>query len=793
MLVRENSENIAIEIANLEQKIDFLKEQLETKKNQAAQKAAKKQIKLWENKLNQLYGFNNLAIGDWVCNGQPDLPGQIVELKQVNQRYEAWVIWDNQTLPEYTPPGNLTKQNPDLFIWDWDNDEKAIIREFDKKPCDDFKTLLAFIETFQSSIKKAHDQPTKISISKKLGIIHKQWNDLVKDKFRIDDLVRYKNQNATVIEYQYGGALLYLQIRFDYDEYLLVSPENLKLLSLTEQILNVEPLTQAYKTNPKTLGQLQTLLEKEIEEAKTELLQLKKSKQYNQQIVNEIEAQNEIIQQHNYVLDEIKSCSGLKIGQWVKRNSPQNKQPGQIVDIKIRGGKPVVEIQWWQDSDIKLESPKNLQPLTEKDLTYHWDGSKFPKFVRNIDGFECEDLQLLQEQLAELEQELEPETDGVKPIPDEYQRQIVYLKKRVYFLKQKNIENAELEEIEQLSLIPNHSDKQLQILNRFAQRKPETAILAIDQIIRDQRAQQREELDPEVVKEYSEKILAGEKLPPVKVKFDGTNYWLFDGFHTLKAAEQAGQTEIEAQITPGNLRDAILESVGVNADHGLRRTRETNRRSVMTLLRDPEWGQWSDREIARQCKVSQPFVSNLRKNLTDNVISDNHKNYKNKYGNISKMDTTNIGKKDPENAETDKLSHTPNNQPETQLITNNHQPPEKPQPNTSVPELETNQLVELNFTSFDGVSENLKLLNHHYGIITSKVEVGNGYNVKFFDCKDKPTASYVLKTEDLKPVQQVSLTVTFEPKEYLALMNIYGNRRELFDAIKQSLTGAKPK
>ncbi|MGK7892620.1 MAG: hypothetical protein AB4372_02945 [Xenococcus sp. (in: cyanobacteria)] len=62
MLVRENPENITIEIANLEEKIDCLKEQLETKKNQAAQKAAKKQIKLWENKLNQLYGFNNLAI-----------------------------------------------------------------------------------------------------------------------------------------------------------------------------------------------------------------------------------------------------------------------------------------------------------------------------------------------------------------------------------------------------------------------------------------------------------------------------------------------------------------------------------------------------------------------------------------------------------------------------------------------------------------------------------------------------------------------------------------------------------
>ncbi|MEM9274398.1 MAG: hypothetical protein AAGA80_15750 [Cyanobacteria bacterium P01_F01_bin.143] len=268
--------------------------------------------------------------------------------------------------------------------------------------------------------------------------------------------------------------------------------------------------------------------------------------------------------------------------------------------------------------------------------------------------------------------------------------------------------------------------------------------------------------------------MIGTKLPPVKVKFDGTHYWLYDGFHTIRATEQAGQKEILAEITPGNLRDAILESVGVNATHGLRRSRETKRRAVTTLLKDPEWQKWSDREIARKCKVSNPFVSNLRKkltqNLTVNVNSDNHKNYKDKHGNISTMNTANIGKTDPENAETDKLNNSP-------------EPP---------PELETNQLVELNFTNFDGVTENLKLLNHHYGIITSKVEVGNGYNVQIFDQKDQPTASYVIQTDDLKPVEHASLTLTFEPKEYIALMNIYGDRAQLRDTIKQLLTGAKP-
>ena len=541
---------------------------------------------------------------------------------------------------------------------------------------------------------------------------------------------------------------------------------------------------QTSKITAQNLEQLHNELLQGIEEAKNELLQLKQCKQYTKQIVQKIDAQNEIIQQNNYLLDEIKSCSQLAIGKWVKRLSQKDKQPGQIVDLKIQAGKPIVVIQWWQESATKSESPKNLQLLTPKDLLYNWNGSKFPKFVRNIDGFECEDPELLQSQLNQLEhhKELGTKADQSHRILDGYDRQIVYCKKRLALFKQKNIEQAEPEQIEQLtlnSISPNPSTEQIEILTRFAERKTESTIIAIDQITRDPKTQQREKLDLKVVEDYCEVFLTGAKLPPVKVKFDGSYYWLYDGFHTLRAAEQAGLTEISAQITPGNLRDAILESVGVNAEHGLRRSRETKRRAVTTLLTDPEWGQWSDNEIAKKCKVSQPFVSKLRKSLTYNVISDNHKNYKDKHGNLSKMNTAKIGKSASENAETDKLTNSTDNVNKSQS---------QPTPR----EFEPHQLVQLNFCSFDGVSEKLKLLNHSYGIITSKIEVGNGYNVTFFEPKHLGNCSYVLKTEDLKPVEQVSFTVTFEPREYIALMNIYGSKNDLYDAIKQSLTGVKP-
>ena len=536
----------------------------------------------------------------------------------------------------------------------------------------------------------------------------------------------------------------------------------------------IQAIAQSSQLNLKNLQQLQNKLQQEIEEAKTELLQLKQNKQYTKQIVHKIAAQNEIIQRKNYLLDEIKSCDQLEKYKWVKRISQKDKKPGKIIDIKIQADKPIVEIQWWQESTTKLESPKNLQLLTSKDLHYHWESSKFPKLVRNLDGFECEDRELLQSQLEELEQykELGNKVGQSHRLLDNYDQQIVYCKKRLALLKQKDIENAELEEIEQLNLIPtssNHSTKKIEIIKQFSERKTESSIIAIDQITRDPKTQQREELDLKVVEEYCEALLAGVKLPPVKVTFDGSYYWLYDGFHTLKAAEKAGLKEIEAQITPGNLRDAILESVGVNAEHGLRRSNETKRRAVMTLLTDPEWGQWSDREIARKCKVSNTFVSNLRKNLTVNVDSDNPKNYKDKHGNLSKMNTVNIGKSYSDNAETDKLDHSPDNK------SNNNQ-------------LEHNQLVQLQLSSFDGVSEKLKLLNHSHGIITSKIGVGKGYNVKFFG----QHSSFITKTEDLKPVEQVSFTVTFEPREYITLMNSFGSKAKLYDAIKQLLTGEKP-
>lgn len=147
---------------------------------------------------------------------------------------------------------------------------------------------------------------------------------------------------------------------------------------------------------------------------------------------------------------------------------------------------------------------------------------------------------------------------------------------------------------------------------------PHEENLPLKLLRRDGGTQPRAALDNETLAEYVEAMAAGAKFPAVEVFYDGHDYWLVDGFHRVNAALTAGRTQINATVIAGTQRDAILYSAGANARHGLRRTNADKRRAVERLLRDDEWVKWSDREIARRCIVTQPFVSKLRSELTDN-------------------------------------------------------------------------------------------------------------------------------------------------------------------------------
>lgn len=132
----------------------------------------------------------------------------------------------------------------------------------------------------------------------------------------------------------------------------------------------------------------------------------------------------------------------------------------------------------------------------------------------------------------------------------------------------------------------------------------------------DPRAQARVRVSEEKISEYADAMREGHSFPPVVVFEDQKGViWLADGFHRVPAAIRAGCSVIVAEVRRGDLRDAILFATGANAEHGLPRTHEDKRNAVMMLLSDEEWSLWSDRQIARQARVTAPTVGKYRAEL----------------------------------------------------------------------------------------------------------------------------------------------------------------------------------
>lgn len=167
--------------------------------------------------------------------------------------------------------------------------------------------------------------------------------------------------------------------------------------------------------------------------------------------------------------------------------------------------------------------------------------------------------------------------------------------------------------------------------------------LPIAQVRRDGGTQPRAAIDPGAVAAYADDMREGrwhwDRDLPV-VFYDGSTYWLADGFHRFASAEQAELTAVPCDVRQGDRRAAILHSVGANANHGLRRTNEDKRRAVATLLSDAEWSQWSDREIARRCQVSHELVNGMRPSLSDS--DSENRIYTTKHGTPATMNTAPI-------------------------------------------------------------------------------------------------------------------------------------------------------
>ena len=146
-------------------------------------------------------------------------------------------------------------------------------------------------------------------------------------------------------------------------------------------------------------------------------------------------------------------------------------------------------------------------------------------------------------------------------------------------------------------------------------RWPDPELVEIAKLVLSDDLFARERLDEETIAEYSEAMQEDDqRFPAIRVIRlpGGGPLWVVDGWHRVEAAKRAKFSKMRASIREGKWANAVLAAVGSNTRHGLRRSNADKRRVVEMLLELPEWAEASDREVARRCGVSHPFVADVR-------------------------------------------------------------------------------------------------------------------------------------------------------------------------------------
>ena len=139
--------------------------------------------------------------------------------------------------------------------------------------------------------------------------------------------------------------------------------------------------------------------------------------------------------------------------------------------------------------------------------------------------------------------------------------------------------------------------------------------IRIDRIRLDGGTQPRGRLDPSQIGNYVEDMKDGMTFPAVEICYDGTDYWLWDGFHRVHAARILGLDEIDANVTQGTQKDAQWLSYSANKAHGLHRSNGDKQRAVLASLGHPKAESLSNPQIAEHCGVSVNTVAKYRERL----------------------------------------------------------------------------------------------------------------------------------------------------------------------------------
>lgn len=138
--------------------------------------------------------------------------------------------------------------------------------------------------------------------------------------------------------------------------------------------------------------------------------------------------------------------------------------------------------------------------------------------------------------------------------------------------------------------------------------------MKLSQITLDPKLMMRVTLNQEIVDEYAQSMLDGDKFPPVVIFNDGDHNYLVDGFKRYHAHKKNGLEIIDADTRMGTYDDAFDYAFQkANRDNGDRYTPEDKRYQLLMAFEVPRYAKKSDRELGRILKVSNTFVGKYRK------------------------------------------------------------------------------------------------------------------------------------------------------------------------------------
>jgi hypothetical protein len=163
-------------------------------------------------------------------------------------------------------------------------------------------------------------------------------------------------------------------------------------------------------------------------EQKKEVENVKKYTVDIKQKISKIETE---IQASKQAIDHCQTMLKLPPGSWVRNGTTK---PGKVIELVIAGRIPEVHVQWHGASITVPESPAKLTLVKPELVEYVWNGDRYPKLIRIIDGWECDEIDVLEARLAE---SIENKED-----PDR-RFKLAYCKKRIEVIDQEDLVNLE--------------------------------------------------------------------------------------------------------------------------------------------------------------------------------------------------------------------------------------------------------------------------------------------------------------------------------------------------------------